>query len=497
MYNEKKQERFTRFIKMAEVKFFGSTDMPLEMHKVRIIQKLNLLPIDERFESITEAGNNTFLLKNKNVFLDMLTDSGTNAMSDRQLAAMMTADDSYAGSETFYRLEAKIQEIFGMKHFLPAHQGRACESLLAQVLITKPDQIVPMNYHFTTTKAHISRFGAEVLEIIIDEGLESTSDEPFKGDMNLDTLREIIKERKNDIAFVRIEAGTNLIGGQPVSMQNYKDVSAICREAGIVFVVDASLLADNLYFIKTKGEAYKNVPIIEIMREIGHLSDVIYFSARKLGCARGGGICVNNDEIAERLRELVPLYEGFLTYGGMSVREMEALTVGLEETLDMHMISQAPQFISHMVDEFSALNIPVVTPAGGLGCHLNAKEFLSHVPQEKYPAGALAAALYIISGIRGMERGTLSEQRNPDGTEPLANMELVRLALPRRVFTLSQVKYTIDRVNWLYQNRHLVGGLTFTEEPKILRFFFGRLAPDSDWQVKLVEKFKADFGDSL
>jgi tryptophanase len=467
------------------------------MHKVRIIQKLNLLPIDERLDSITQAGNNTFLLKNKNVFLDMLTDSGTNAMSDRQLAAMMTADDSYAGSETFYRLEAKIHDIFGMKHFLPAHQGRACESLLSQVLITKPGQIVPMNYHFTTTKAHICRFGADIDEIITDAGLQATSDLPFKGDMDMDKLKNLIATRKNDIAFVRIEAGTNLIGGQPVSMKSYRDVSKICRENGLILVVDASLLADNLYFIKTREPEYKNTPIIEIMREIGKLSDVLYFSARKLGCARGGGICVNNDEIAERLRELVPLYEGFLTYGGMSVREMEALTVGLDETLDMDMISQAPQFISHMVDELSALNIPVVTPAGGLGCHLNAREFLSHIPQNKYPAGALASALYIISGIRGMERGTLSEQRNPDGTEPLANMELVRLALPRRVFTLSQVKYTIDRVNWLYQNRELVGGLEFTEEPRILRFFFGRLKPDTDWQQKLVAKFKADFGDSL
>ncbi|MCL2072078.1 MAG: tryptophanase [Oscillospiraceae bacterium] len=482
---------------MAEIKFFGSADMPLEMHKVRIIQKLNLLPIDERLESITEAGNNTFLLKNRNVFLDMLTDSGTNAMSDRQLAAMMTADDSYAGSETFYRLEAKIGEIFGTKHFLPAHQGRACESLISQVLITGENQIVPMNYHFTTAKAHISRFGAEVVEIIIDEGLRAKSDNPFKGNINTDALKELIKTRKKDIAFVRIEAGTNLIGGQPVSMANIKEVSGICRDAGIIVVLDASLLADNLYFIKTREEAYKDVPIRDIMRELGQLADITYFSARKLGCARGGGICVQRDDLMMKFRELIPLFEGFLTYGGMSVREMEALTVGLEETLDMDMIAQAPQFISHMVSELSALDIPVVTPAGGLGCHLNAKEILSHIPQEKYPAGALAAALYIVSGIRGMERGTLSEQREPDGTEPLANMELLRLALPRRVFTLSQVKYTIDRINWLYQNRELVGGLKFTEEPKILRFFFGRLAPDSDWQEKLVKKFKEDFGNSL
>ncbi|MCL1880806.1 MAG: tryptophanase [Oscillospiraceae bacterium] len=482
---------------MANVKFFGGSNMPLEMHKVRIIQKLNLPTIDRRLEAITEAGNNTFLLKNRDVFLDMLTDSGTNAMSDRQLAAMMTADDSYAGSETFFRLEAKLQDVFGMKHFLPAHQGRACESLVSQVLITEPDMIVPMNYHFTTAKAHISRMGARVEEIIIDEGLVAKSELNFKGNINPVTLQKMLKDNEGKIAFVRLEAGTNLIGGQPISMANIKEVSQICRVAGVWLVFDASLLADNLYFIKTKEEAYKNIEIKNIMREIGQLADVIYFSARKLGCARGGGICLNSDELMFKFRELIPLYEGFLTYGGMSVREMEALTVGLEETCDIDMIAQAPQFIGHMVDKFTALSIPVVTPAGGLGCHLNASEFLSHIPQERYTAGALAAALYIVSGVRGMERGTLSEQRNPDGSEPLAHMELVRLALPRRVFTLSQVEYVLDRVNWLYQNRELIGGLKFVEEPKILRFFFGRLAPDSDWQSKLVAKFKADFGDSL
>ena len=482
---------------MAEVKFYGKEELPLEMHKVRIIQKLNLLPVEERYKAINEAGNNTFLLKNRDVFLDMLTDSGTNAMSDRQLAAMMTADDSYAGSETFYRLEAKIQEIFGVKYFLPAHQGRACESILAETFVTKPGMIVPMNYHFTTAKAHITRFGAEILEIITDEGLEATSKNPFKGNIDTVKLRELVKTRKDDIAFVRLEAGTNLVGGQPVSMANYKEISQICREAGILLVLDASLLADNLYFIKTREEEYKNTPIISIMHEFGELSDIIYFSARKLGCARGGGMCMNRHDLMMKMRELIPLYEGFLTYGGMSVREMEAMTVGLDETLDMDMISQAPQFIKYMVDELVKLNIPVITPAGGLGCHLNAKEFLSHVPQSQYSAGALGAAMYIASGVRGMERGTISEQREPDGTEPLANMELLRLALPRRVFTLSQVKYTIDRINWLYQNRELIGGLKFVEEPKILRFFFGRLEPVSDWQIKLINKFKKDFGDSL
>lgn len=482
---------------MADVKFYSGENVPLEMHKVRIVQKLNLPPIERRLEAINEAGQNTFLLRNQDVFMDMLTDSGVNAMSDQQQAAMLVADDSYAGSETFTRLENKIEEIFGTKYFLPAHQGRACENIISQVYV-KEGSVVPMNYHFTTTEAHISLNGGRVEEVYLDEALEITSDHPFKGNMDLAKLRDVIETNGvENIPFVRIETGTNLIGGQPHSLENLHEVRKVCDEYGLMLVLDASLLADNLHFIKEREERYKDKSIREITREMMDLFDIIYFSARKLGCARGGGICTNNKEVYMQLREYITLYEGFLTYGGMSVREMEAMTVGLDETMDEHMINQGPHFISYMVEELQKKGVPVVTPAGGLGCHINALEFASHVPQSEYPAGALAAALYLISGVRGMERGTLSEQRNEDGSERLANMELVRLALPRRVFTLSQVKYTIDRIVWLYENRELIGGLEFVEEPSVLRFFFGKLAPKTDWQEKLVAKFKEDFGDSL
>ena len=482
---------------MANVRLFSGAKMPLEMHKVRIVQKLNLRPVEYRHEAMTAAGNNTFLLQNDDVFLDMLTDSGVNAMSDRQRAAMLTADDSYAGSATYTRLESRLHEIFGMDYFLPTHQGRAAENILAQVLVT-PGSVVPMNYHFTTTKAHIVLNGGSVEELICDAGLEITSDEPFKGNMDIDKLVACIESNGPDkIAFVRMETGTNLIGGQPHSLENLAAMRAVCDKYGLLLVMDASLLADNLYFIKTREAACKDMSIREISRRIADLCDIMYFSARKLGCARGGGICVRTDELYRLMRGLVPLYEGFLTYGGMSVREIEAITVGLDETMDEDMISQGPQFIEHMVDELVARGVPVVTPPGGLGCHIDAMRFLDHVPQTEYPAGALGTALYIAGGVRGMERGTLSEQRDPDGSETLANMELLRLAMPRRVFTLSQVDYAIDRIDWLYQNRELVGGLVFTEEPEILRFFYGRLAPVGDWQDKLVAKFRADFGDSL
>jgi len=482
---------------MANVKFLSGENIPLEMHKVRMVQKVNLLPVEERREKMQEAGFNTFLLKNRDVFLDQLTDSGVNAMSQEQYAAMMQADDSYAGSETFYRLEAVLKDIFGMEYFLPAHQGRACEHIIAQALV-EPGSVAIMNYHFTTTKAHITLKGGSIEEIVGDEGFKIQSTAPFKGDIDIDKLNGLIKKLgKDKISFVRIEAGTNLIGGQPVSMDNMRAVSAICRKEGIKLVYDASLLSDNLYFIKIRDEKYRDVDLINITREIASLSDIVYFSARKLGSARGGGILVSDTDLYLKMRELVPLYEGFLTYGGMSVREMEALAVGLRDSMDMDVISQTPLIVEALCNELLVKGIPVVTPPGGLGCHVDAAEFCEHIPQVQYRAGALAAAIYISSGVRCMERGTLSEQRNEDGSERLAEMELARLAVPRRVFTLSHVKYTADRLNWLWQNRKLIGGLNFVEEPRVLRFFFGRLESVGDWPALLVKQFRKDFGDSL
>jgi len=482
---------------MANIKFHLGEEIPLEMHKVRMVQRLDLVPIERRLKAIEEAGNNTFLLYNKDIYLDMLTDSGVNAMSDKQTAAMLTVDDSYAGSATFTRLKDKLSEIFKTKYFLPVHQGRACENLLSQAFVRK-DTFVPMNYHFTTTKAHIMINGGEVLELHMPEALNPVSSDPFKGNMNLDALNKLIKKVGADkISFIRLEAGTNLIGGQPVSLENYIGTSKIARKNGIPFIIDASLLADNLYFIKTREEKYKNHSIREITKLIAETADIIYFSARKLGHVRGGGIITNDEQVYKKLLEMLPLYEGFSTYGGMSTREMEAMVVGMDETMDEEMINQGPLFIKYMVDQLVKLGVPVITPAGGLGAHLDAMQFLSHIPQEEYRAGALAAALYIASGVRGMERGTISEEREADGSDHMAAVELLRLALPRRVFTLSQVKYTIDRIAWLYENRKLIGGLEFYEEPKVLRFFFGKLKPTSNWQEKLVAKFKQDFGDSL
>ena len=480
---------------MRDIKFYQSKNIPIERHKVRVIQALELLPIEQRLTKMEKAGFNTFLLKNKDVFMDMLTDSGVNAMSDRQVAAMSLADDSYAGSQTFDRFEAAIQNLFKMDFVLPAHQGRACENILAQGFV-KPGMVTVMNYHFTTTKAHILRNGGTVGECLIDEGLNLKSDFLFKGNMDLEKLKQQL-ESNQEIAFVRMEAGTNLIGGQPFSLENAQAVSDLCKTHQVKLVLDASLLTDNLYFMKIREAQCRDMSLLEINQALAACFDIIYFSARKLGSARGGAIALRHQEDFDLLKGFVTLYEGFLTYGGMSVREMEAIVIGLEEAMTMDMIEQGPIFIDYMNQRLIEAGIPVVTPSGGLGCHLDARSFLSHLNQKEYPSGALAAALYIAGGIRTMERGTLSEERNPDGSEHLADMELVRIAIPRRVFTLSQIEYVIDRIIWLFHHRDLIGGLRFIDEPKILRFFTGRLEASSPWPAQLVKAFTTDLPGSL
>ena len=482
---------------MSKVKFYQGGDLPLELHKVRVVQKLHLVPIERRLEAMKEAGFNTFRLSTRDVFLDMLTDSGTNAMSDNQLAAMMRADDAYAGSQSFERLQKAVLDVLGKKYLLPVHQGRAAENVIARTFI-KPGNVIPMNYHFTTTLAHIQECGGKVVELLYDHALELKSDHPFKGNMNIEKLEQTIQEvGVENIPFIRMEASTNLIGGQPFSLSNLMDVRRIADKYNIMLVLDASLLGENAYLIQQREDNWKENSMGEILKMMTGLADLVYFSARKLSSSRGGGICTNQKALYEEMEDKIPLFEGFLTYGGISVREIEAMTVGLYETLDETMISQSPTFIKHLVEELEKRGVPMVTPPGVLGAHINAMKFCEHIPQDQYPAGALAAALYICSGIRSMERGTMSSVRDENGKEILADVELLRMAVPRRVFTLSQINYVIDRVVWLYDNRHLIGGLKFVYEPKVLRFFMGGLEPTSNWAHRLMEKFREDFGDSL
>jgi tryptophanase len=480
-----------------KIRFYSGENIPLEFHKVRVVQKLHLVPIERRLEALYEGGFNTFRLDTKDVFLDMLTDSGTNAMSDRQMGAMMIADDAYAGSQSFVRYQKAVEEVLGKKYLLPAHQGRAAENIISNAYVRK-GSVVPMNYHFTTAMAHITQYGGRIEELLYDDAYEISSKHPFKGNMNLEKLEAcIVKHGSPNIPYIRMEASTNLIGGQPFSIENLRGVRALADKYGIRLVLDASLLGENAWLVKQREAEFKDKSMAEIIQTMTGLADLVYFSARKLSSSRGGGICTNDYKIYKELEPLVPLFEGFLTYGGMSVREIEAIAVGLYETLDESMICQSPQFIEYLVNALDAKGIPVVTPAGVLGCHVDAMRVCEHIPQTQYPAGSLAAAFFLISGVRGMERGSVSNQRDEYGNETYADMELLRLAMPRRVFTLSQIKYVEDRMTWLYENRKLIGGLKFVYEPPVLRFFMGGLEPVDDWPQRLIAKFKEDFGDSL
>lgn len=482
---------------MNTITFTDGRKLPVEFHRASIVQKIHLQPAAKRLEAINGAHFNTFLLGTESVFLDMLTDSGTNAMSNEQLAAMMRADEAYAGSQSFGRLERSVQRFFRKKLFLPVHQGRAAEHIIAQVFV-KPGMVVPMNFHFTTTRAHIELAGGRVEELITDEVFRTDSDNPFKGNMDISKLKTFVRKTgKEKIPFIRIEVTTNLTGGQPVSLANIREVAQVARTFKIPLVIDACLIAENAWFIKTREKGCADMSIREIIHEIAVCADIVYFSARKLGAARGGGIVTDSKKLFLRMRELVPLFEGFLTYGGMSTREIEALAVGLDEFTDETVIGQMPGFIAHTVGRLKESGIPVVTPGGALGVHIDARKFLPHIRKEAYPAGALAAALFLVSGVRAMERGAISTDRDKEtGNEVFGELELIRLAVPRRVFTLSHMEFLIDRLKWLFKNRTLIGGLQFTDEPPVLRFFFGHLAPVSGWPEKLVRKFEEDFGNN-
>jgi tryptophanase len=476
------------------IRLSNGTEIPIEMHKVRIVQKVRLAPARERLKAMEGAGYNTFMLRSRDIFLDMLTDSGTNAMSDNQLAAMMQSDDAYAGSESFYRLADAVQEIFGYKYVLPTHQGRAAEHLLAKTFV-KPGHIVPMNYHFTTTKAHFDLAGGKVLELYTPEALNTQSTCPFKGNMDLGRLSAAIeKAGAKNVSFVRMEATTNLIGGQPFSLENLKQVKALVEPLGIFLVLDGSLISENAYFIRQREPGYEKASIRDIILEMMSVADLCYLSGRKSCSVRGGMIATNRKDLYEAIRPWLPVYEGFFTYGGMSSKEIEAMAVGMREMTDLEVAGSSADAIKYFVGLLLEKGVPVVTPPGGLACHVDAMRFVDHVPQSEYPAGALAAAAYIASGARGMERGSVSMDRDAQGNDVPADMELLRLAVPRRVFTMSHFQYVADRMEWLYAHRKLIGGLEFYEEPPVLRFFAGLMKPKNNWGAALADAFEKDFG---
>lgn len=481
---------------MSKVKFYKGEEIPLEFHRVKVIQKVTLLPIEKRYEALKEAGFNTYRLNSGDVFLDMLTDSGTNAMSDLQMAAMLRADDAYAGSETFKRVTQAVNDVIGKKYVIPAHQGRAAENVIMRTFVKSGD-FIPMNYHFGSTVNHITLNGGEPVELIDKKSFEASSNNPFKGNVVIEDLIKCIEKVGVDhIPFIRMEASTNLIGGQPFSMANFLEVKKVADKYGIKVLLDATLLGENAYLITQREREYANVSLGDMIKKMCDLADIVYFSARKLSCARGAIICTDNYQDKLLMDQVVSVFEGFVTYGGMSTKEMEAIAVGLYEAQDEDYVSQSPKFIEYFVNEAVKRGIPMVTPAGVLGAHIDAKAFCSHIPVKDYPASAVAAALYLCSGVRTMEGGTASEV-NPNKPDFIADMELVRIAFPRKVFTLSQTKYVLDRLEWLYDNRELLGAMCYDDIPGMARCFRTPLKPLTDWPEKLIAKFKADFGDSL
>jgi len=478
------------------IRLSNGKETPIEMHKTRMVQKIRLPPVEQRLRAMEEAGYNTFQLKTKDVFLDMLTDSGTNAMSDNQFAAMMRVDDAYAGSMTFYEFADAVRDVLGYTYVMNVHQGRAAEHLITKVFAKQGD-VIPTNYHFTTTKVHIELTGGSAcLEIYTDEALKTESTYPFKGNMDPQKLKDTIKKHgREKIPFVRMEATTNLLGGQPFSMKNLKEIKQISNEHGIPLVLDGSLICENAYLIRKREEGYENKTVAEIVKEMCSIADIFYMSARKNTCVRGGCIATNNKELFEKIQPWLPVYEGFFTYGGMSQREIAAMAVGMREMVDPDLAGCTIEQIKYFVKRLVETKIPVVTPPGGLACHLDAKKFLPHIPQSEYPAGALTAALYIVSGIRSMERGTISMERDKDGREVFADLELTRIALPRRVYSVSHIEYAADRINWLYNHRDMIKGLKFVFEPPVLRFFLGKLEAMDNWSRDLVEAFKKELGD--
>ncbi len=471
---------------MSKIKLFAGGEIPIEMHRVSTVHNIRLIPVEDRLAALDEAGNCSYNLKSEDVFIDMVTDSGFNAMSDEQAGAFHLADYAYAGSTTYYKMADKVKEILGKDYFLPVHQGRACEQMLARSFV-KPGDLIPTNFHFCTFQTQVRLQGGDLVEFLQDKGLTTGGEDGFKGDYDLEKLEKFLAETpKERVPLIRIEAGTNLIGGQPISMDNILAVSAIAKKHGIRTLLDMSLVMDNLHFIKTRDEKRRGMSVREIMREMADAADIIYFSGRKLGFARGGGICMNDKADFLTVRGYVSCFEGFPSFGGMSSAEMEVMRVGFDDTMDENVISQGPDFIEYMVEEFKKRGVPVVTPAGGLGCHLDADRFCDHLGKKDFRGAALAAAIYLVSGARGMERGLSSEK--PE--DSIAPFELVRLAVPRRVYTLSHIMYVIDRVTWLYKHREMIGAMRWEDESIEEHSFIDFLRPVGDWREKLAAEYK-------
>lgn len=449
---------------------------PAEPFRIKTVETIRMNSKEDRQRFIEEAGYNTFLLRSEDVYIDLLTDSGTNAMSDRQWAGMMMGDEAYAGSKNWQHLEDTVKELFGFKHVIPTHQGRGAENLLSSVAI-KPGQFVPGNMYFTTTRYHQEANGGIFYDIIRDEAHDAQVDLPFKGNVDLDKLKALVdKEGPDKIAYVCLAITVNLAGGQPVSMANMREVYEYCQTQGIKVFMDATRCVENAYFIKEGEQGYADKSIREIVREQFSYADGCTMSGKK-DCITniGGFLCLNDDELFLDARELVVVFEGMPSYGGMAGRDMEAMAIGLQEAMQEEYIEHRVKQVRYLGDRLKEAAVPIVRPIGGHAVFLDARNFCPHLEQTQFPAQALAAAIYVEGGVRTMERGIVSAGRDKNtGLDHAPKLETVRITIPRRVYTYRHMDLAADTIIRLFKHKEDIRGLRWTYEPKQLRFFTGR-----------------------
>ncbi|MBS1652867.1 MAG: tyrosine phenol-lyase [Bacteroidetes bacterium] len=446
-----------------------------EPYKMKMVELLKMTTKQQRTKAIKEAGYNTFLLKSEDVYIDLLTDSGTNSMSDRQWSAFMTGDEAYAGSKSYYILEETIQKYYGYKYIVPTHQGRAAENILSQIMIKKGD-IIPGNMYFTTTRLHQELAGGIFADVIIDEAHDPLSEHPFKGNVDIEKLDKLVKKHgAKKIPYICVATNVNMAGGQPVSMANLKELRAYTKKHGIKIIHDMTRVAENAFFIQQREKGYEKKSVQSIVKEICSYTDGATMSAKKDALVNIGGFMATNDwDVFEEARNLVVVYEGLHTYGGLAGRDMEAIAVGIVESLnDDHQRARVGQveYLGHKMLEYG---LPIVKPIGGHGIFVDAKAFLPHLTQDQFPAQTLAAELYIDSGVRTMERGIVSAGRKTNGENYYPKLELVRFTIPRRVYTQAHMDVIAESAATVFENRKSIKGLKMIYEPKYLRFFQAR-----------------------
>jgi tyrosine phenol-lyase len=447
-----------------------------EPWKIKMVEPIRLKDKLERQRALEQAGFNTFLLRSEDVYIDLLTDSGTSAMSDRQWSGLMLGDESYAGSRNFFRLERAVQEFYGYTHVVPTHQGRGAEHLISQALIS-PGQYIPGNMYFTTTRLHQELAGGTFVDVIVDEAHDPTSDYPFKGDVDLQKLETLIHQvGPENIPYVSLAGTVNMAGGQPISMENVRAVRKLCDRYGIRVYLDATRMAENCFFIQEREAGYAEIPIARILKEFCGYTDGAWMSAKKDSLVNiGGWLAVNDQGVFDQVRNMVVIYEGLHTYGGLAGRDMEALAVGVEESVEDDHIRTRVNQVRYLGNLLLAWEVPIVCPVGGHAVFLDARRFFSHIPQDEFPAQTLAAELYLDSGVRSMERGIASAGRDPEtGENRYPKLELTRLTIPRRVYTQAHMDVVAEAVKSVFDNRDSIRGLEMVYEPKYLRFFQSR-----------------------